>query len=683
MTLRWLWDRFEEACHAILGRFPWIRNVYAVFAWFSLVVFLLSLLFLKDARTVLVQYLWSLYVLLQFWLIGRSKTITWRTYTAFFLAGGWVIAPLVRWIVSTLNWVFGLTPSDVGSVAVLTPIVEEIFKLLPLMVFLWISRRASALSLSDFVLIGAATGAGFQWIEETVRRLTDSGVFGYGKTIFGTFIHWDLRALFPGTFFDPLNPKFMTPGHAVETALVALGIGIALRLRRKLIRKARHYAHLVPALFLFLAILDHAAWNGQDDFPRWVLNLHAFFGAGFQAIPFLLVLWIVAIVYDYWDLNRVREELPRLPSEHWLNPLTEAYETFRVFFTKREDVFLLLAFYRERRQLGFTWLYGDEDARERGEALDGRLHQWLMWLSTAAVFLLFTWAAWNWLLTWPDADGSCFTCLFDGFTRWWGGLPWYEKAGLLFGIFALSFPLLGFWSAVGLALTVYDVAETADDLAELWRDPRKLQSPEVVLGTALTLGMMLLPGGPAKKPVKSLAFRRFERHMPLPGSIGVDKTQGLFRKVGIEARKEFEMKYGRKGTGIYGIPDDLVVRNGKIEAVVEAKMWSREDWYKLASLEPRKIVYEGFPKKIGGQKRQFWIQFEKHRESVEYLQSNLDKFPEARRLGIENPVPSDEIRNVLKVPDSAPDEALEVIRRAYEAHGFPVEIYKVPWGKGK
>ncbi|MEX1385830.1 hypothetical protein AB1399_06685, partial [Hydrogenibacillus schlegelii] len=79
----------------------------------------------------------------------------------------------------------------------------------------------------------------------------------------------------------------------------------------------------------------------------------------------------------------------------------------------------------------------------------------------------------------------------------------------------------------------------------------------------------------------------------------------------------------------------------------------------------------------------FWIQFEKHRESIDYLQSNLDKFPEARRLGIEIPVPIDEIRWVLKVSDSAPDEALEIIRRAYEAHGFPVEIYKVPWGKGK
>ncbi|WP_368014841.1 hypothetical protein [Hydrogenibacillus schlegelii] len=52
-------------------------------------------------------------------------------------------------------------------------------------------------------------------------------------------------------------------------------------------------------------------------------------------------------------------------------------------------------------------------------------------------------------------------------------------------------------------------------------------------------------------------------------------------------------------------------------------------------------------------------------------------------MGIEIPVPIDEIRWVLKVSDSAPDEALEIIRRAYEAHGFPVEIYKVPWGKGK
>jgi len=683
MTLRWLGDWIEEAYHAIPARFPWIRKVYAVFAWFSLVVFLLSLLFLKDARTIFVQYLWSLYVLIQFWLIGRSKTITWRTYTAFFLAGGWVIAPLVRWVVSTLNRVFGLTPSDVGSVAVLTPIVEEIFKLLPLIVFLLVARRSSSLSFSDYVLIGAATGAGFQWIEETVRRLTASGMFGYGKTLFGTFIHWDLWALFPGQFYYARDLKLMASSHAVETALVALGIGIALRLRRKMTRGARRYAYLIPALLLFLAILDHAAWNGQNDFPRWILNLHAFFGAGFQAIPMLLVLWIVAIIYDYWDLNRVREELPRLPSERWLNPVSELYEAARYFFTRREDVFLLGIFYRERKQLGFTLLYGDEEERERGEALDNLLYQRWMWLTSAALFILIALAIWSWGVAWAPVDGTCFTCLFDNFARWWGGLPGYEKAALLFGVFALSFPLLGIWSAVGLALTVYDVAETVVDLREIWRDPRKLESPEVALGTALTLGLMALPGIPARRPIKSLAFRRFERHMPPPGSIGVDQTQKLFRDVASAGRKEFAMKYGRRGTGIYGIPDDLVVRDGKIEAVVEAKMWSREDWYKLASYEPRTIVYKGFPKEIGDQERQFWIQFDKHRESVEFLQENLDKFPEARRLGIEVPVPSDEIRYVLKVPDYAPDEALEVIRRAYEAHGFRLEIYKVPWGKGK
>jgi len=90
-----------------------------------------------------------------------------------------------------------------------------------------------------------------------------------------------------------------------------------------------------------------------------------------------------------------------------------------------------------------------------------------------------------------------------------------------------------------------------------------------------------------------------------------------------------------------------------------------------------------FFKKIGDQKRQFWVQFDKHRESVEFIQENLNKFPEARRLGIEHPVPLEEIRWVLKVPDYAPDESLEVIRRAFEMHGYRIEIYKVPWGKGK
>ncbi|MDF2661657.1 MAG: hypothetical protein K0Q94_4448, partial [Paenibacillus sp.] len=129
-------------------------------------MFVLSLFFLKDSRTMMVQYLWSFYVLLQFWFLCRSKTLAWKPVVLFVLAGVFLVVPFTALTVNAVHALFGGKTSDTWSVAVITPIFEELWKLLPLGVFLLFSRRASALSLSDYTLIGAATGVGFQLMEE-------------------------------------------------------------------------------------------------------------------------------------------------------------------------------------------------------------------------------------------------------------------------------------------------------------------------------------------------------------------------------------------------------------------------------------------------------------------------------------------------------------------------------------
>src|SRR5690606_2272307 len=150
LRLREILDRLQEKWLQWKASHPgWIR-AYTVFSTVSLLVFLLSLFFFEDARKIFVQFLWSLYLLWQFWILARSKTFTWKTYSAFFLVGAWVIPFITQGFVAIIHLLFDGEPSDWWSIAVVTPIAEEIFKLLPLFVYLWLSRRATALSLSDY-----------------------------------------------------------------------------------------------------------------------------------------------------------------------------------------------------------------------------------------------------------------------------------------------------------------------------------------------------------------------------------------------------------------------------------------------------------------------------------------------------------------------------------------------------
>ena len=476
-----------------IERHPFIVKVYTIVSWISVIVFLLSLIFVEDSRTVFVQFLWSFYVLLQFWLICRSKTLPWKRYVAFFLAGAWIVVPITNFFMQFVHLIVGGQTSDLWSTGVLTPIAEEVFKLIPAGVYLFLSRRASSLSLTDFALIGAATGAGFQFLEETTRRLT-SGFIGYGNTLFGKVIHWEVFSLFPGYFEESLFPTRTTSSHAVITALIVLGVGMAIRCRKRL----RQYAYIIPACLLAMGILDHAVWNGQTAFPDWLLAIHDLLGNGYATKPLLLILLAVAIVVDYWMLNRVKRELPVLNGEPFLNPVSELGQTVYSFVGERHKFGYLLAFYRERRELGFTLLYGNAEAQEKMESLRDRVvNKWYIPLvAVSGVFLIVLCLA-GWSNVWAASDNACFACLFDGLQSWWDRLEWYEKGALVLGAVALSFPFLGFWSAVGLATTAAAVAGSGRQIADVIRNPKKLLTPETAMALGLAALLSRIPGGKA------------------------------------------------------------------------------------------------------------------------------------------------------------------------------------------
>ncbi|WHY88631.1 EndoU domain-containing protein [Neobacillus novalis] len=553
---------------------PFILRVYTIFSWISLCAFVLSLIFLEDSRKMFVQFLWSFYVLLQFWLLCRSKTLSWKKYTYFFMAGAWFIVPLTSFIVSAITAIFGGVEQDVWSQAFLTPIAEEVLKLIPLGAYLFLSRRASTLSLGDYALIGAATGAGFQFLEETTRRLVSRGIFDYGVTLFeGKVIHWDLITLFPGYFEKGFLPDKMTAGHPLLTAMVALGIGLAVRFKHKLTRPT----YIFPTILLVWAIFDHAIWNASYRAPKWLTGIHDVLGSGYAAKPLFLMMIGAALIIDYWELNRVREKIPMLVGETIINPVSELWNLTKSVFEERQRFGCLQQFYRERRELGFTLLHGKTEARVLLSTLEANVQKYYKALIIVFIALFSTMFLSDWGTT-AGGSEACFACLFDNLQNWWNGLSTSEKGLVVLGAFALMFPLLGFWSAIGAVSTGIGIAADGKQIADIIRNPKKLLSPETVL--ALGVGVLLrrIPFGKGlvklsdsllpkikpyiKKILKSFIRKKrnfkpgYEKHLVEVEDIVRKKGKGV---VGGHNLNNFEKAFKERGWDV----DDCIISKRK------------------------------------------------------------------------------------------------------------------------
>ncbi|CAG7599263.1 hypothetical protein PAESOLCIP111_00297 [Paenibacillus solanacearum] len=523
-----------RACQAWIAKYPFIRTAYTMFSWFSLAMFVISLFFVRESRTMLVQYLWSFYVLLQFWFLCRSKTLPWKPVVLFVLSGVFVVVPVTALTVGTFHLVFGGKTSDTWSTAVITPIFEELWKLLPLGVFLLFSRRASALSLSDYTLIGAASGIGFQLMEELSRRWLNSGIigrtFGYSTTLLGgETIHWDVFSLFPGRFEESLLPTLMTVSHPVHTAMITLACGIAYRLRKRW----APWIYGFPALMLLWSILDHAAYNGQHKLPDWIFTIHGWTGDGYKTRTVFLLMLAGALIADYMALGKVRDRLAVLPNEPLFNPFTELWNISVSLFHDRRRFTYWLDFYRERRELGFHLLYGNTEASGRQGQIEKRMNACYRALASLAFVVIVVGLVAAAALGVSDTayspanDGAaCFTCMFDQLQDWWDRLEWYEQGGILLGALALSLLFVGFWPAVSIALTAGSIAGSGHTIADYIRDPKKMLTPENALAVATGILLSRIPFGKAfqwagkkgrgyvRKLLEKLGFRRPDVDIP-------------------------------------------------------------------------------------------------------------------------------------------------------------------------
>jgi RsiW-degrading membrane proteinase PrsW (M82 family) len=168
-------DRLRFRVQHLLGRHPSLASslirgrVWAL--WAALGLLLVMVAVFPRYRQSLVVYACCFWILIVWFFLARTKTITWVGLARMFCVGvvwAWVIA----WVSYQLAGWAGLKLESVGAATAIAAFTEESLKLFPLIVLAAIAPgRVRRFAAVDWLLLGLAAGLGFQAWEDLLRRL--------------------------------------------------------------------------------------------------------------------------------------------------------------------------------------------------------------------------------------------------------------------------------------------------------------------------------------------------------------------------------------------------------------------------------------------------------------------------------------------------------------------------------
>jgi RsiW-degrading membrane proteinase PrsW (M82 family) len=190
--------------------------------------------------------LWPVVWILVLGYAARARSVIDTTAGVFggFFTAIWLSSVLGDWTADSLG------ANDPRQLIVAVPIIEEVTKLIPVVIvaLIWRWRRTGSPGITDMMALGTAAGAGFAFHEDALwQRLSGSGLDG------------DLGFLVPSTFSDAGTAA----GHAVWTGFVGLGIGLWL------VNPRRWWTIAAPLAALVLVIVDHGTWNNIEEREQW------------------------------------------------------------------------------------------------------------------------------------------------------------------------------------------------------------------------------------------------------------------------------------------------------------------------------------------------------------------------------------------------------------------------------
>ncbi|MEP6650819.1 MAG: polymorphic toxin type 37 domain-containing protein [Lapillicoccus sp.] len=283
------------------------------------------------ALLMLVATLWSVAQLTV--LSSWSRTVRFSTLVLVVAFGAYacgVVVVLLQWGWTRLYSALTHTPLgrvvDTASYTV-DPVIEEVVKVLPLvLVGVFVARASRQLGLTDYLLVGAATGAGFTLFESlmrfgTVRALSMSLGDGYivqaslGGAVVVPGIGSTLRSWLPEpvTTEPLLGPASGGVSHLAWSALAGVGVGWFWRRSG-----ARRWFGVVPLAY---ACLDHMLYNyvvAASTVTGPLAPVNTVVGWLHQRLGSVVVVVLVAaVVIDRLTLRFGREAHPEvlLPSE--------------------------------------------------------------------------------------------------------------------------------------------------------------------------------------------------------------------------------------------------------------------------------------------------------------------------------------------------------------------------------
>lgn len=203
------------------------------------------------------------------------------------------------------------------------PVIEELAKLAPLLLIGVALRARRQWGLTDHVILGAASGAGFGLMEALLRFSTSAigplewpgGGWGLPTSIVPPYIpslRLSLGSFLPapaGPLADDYSARTVTFQHLVWSAVGGLGLGLVLRGRRWWHR----LAGLVP---LLLVSADHAGFNYLNGVLRpsgWAERAATWATAGDRWLwTWPLVALAVAVGVDHRTRRRAIADHPEL-----------------------------------------------------------------------------------------------------------------------------------------------------------------------------------------------------------------------------------------------------------------------------------------------------------------------------------------------------------------------------------
>ena len=300
------WERARDVWASWLGRRPRLVRLLGRVAQVgqvgSLLLLAVALVVVEGLANALVPAVSLLAGLLVLVAVARTRTVSTRSLTTL-LSVSTVWALGIAVFTTVLGNAVGLSPLDDGAMISLAAFIEEPGKLLILLLPALVAPgRMRRLAASDWALLGYAAGAGFTIAEDSVRRLTVTGLARALMEVFGEGTHYSLNPLTSGGLETGVTSPFtdewvdvMVVGHQVSTMLVAatIGLGIAAWRHAGRLRAAgaagragasgagvwwRVLAVAGPVVALGYVIADHAAYNASVGWSGWTQEGGPVFG---------------------------------------------------------------------------------------------------------------------------------------------------------------------------------------------------------------------------------------------------------------------------------------------------------------------------------------------------------------------------------------------------------------------